>query len=122
MLSSINRLCEQIHHKAAYYDETRDRATFENIGRHVELLYQHMLAISDVDDDILSAAAEIASRYCFSTMLQDEISDNFAGTYHSNVHVHIGRPRFDIARDQLEYLFDLKFRHRPTAWRFASNN
>ena len=110
--SSVDRLCEQIFHEAAYLLQTRDMATFETLGRHAELLYQHLLAVSNVDDDLLSAAAEVASRFRFLAVHQDERSDNFTSTYHSNVssvQEGIVRPRFDISHDQLEYLLDLKF-------------
>ena len=68
--------------------------------------------MSEADDDIVSAVAEIASRFRYAWMLQNENSDRFTSTQHTNVSSirgNIGRPRFEIARDQLEYLLDLKF-------------
>ena len=87
------------------YLDTKDPLVLESIIDHLKLLYRHLLAFQRMDDDLLNSVAFVI--VLLEHMAEDTNRDRV--TSRRLLRGNMGRPRFDIEQDQLEYLLDLCF-------------
>ena len=106
---SMDRLCEVARSEADKYNETRDPVILESLEQHMELLYRHVIAIPDANDsDISSVGAAVVSIRGVRSIVDNSV----ISTERRNVPLSqgaLGRPRYGITQEQLEYLIDLRF-------------
>jgi hypothetical protein len=106
--SSLNTLCRTISRETDLYNDRRDPVVLENLDRHVELLYRHLLVLPEVNNDSLCLLGQLIGT--LRTICENSDSnENDQRRAVSFTATTIGRPRFDIEQDQLEYLLDLRF-------------
>ena len=102
-------LCNLLRQDLSDYQQGRNPAILERLGRHIELFYRHVLASSDTNDDILTslgdAVAHIRTVQANEETLQlvQDMTDSVVATRGR------GRPRVEITQDQLEHLLELNF-------------
>ena len=106
--SSLSSLCRTIRREADMYFEGRDQVILETLDRHMDLLYRHLLVLPEVDDDSLSVLGQLLGTMRSMYQYSDD-SENAQRTTFYRSETRVGRPRFDILQDQLEYLLDLRF-------------
>ena len=106
VLTNLSNLAHTILREKDAYDNTLDPIVLESIIDHLKQLYRHLLVIPQIDDNLLSyVSLTIATMEEKSENVNRETSGRVVPLLSGNV----GRPRFDIAQDQIEYLLDLSF-------------
>lgn len=98
--ASALQLCSVILRETEVYQETRDLGVFESMSRHFELFYSHLLMSPETTESMLTFVGEIIGQ--IRNILND--ADSTGITQDA-----VGRPRFNIAQEQLEYLLELRF-------------
>ena len=104
---SMDRLCEVARSEADNYNETRDPVVLESLEQHMELLYRHVAAIPDANDsDVSSVGAAVVSIRGIRSILDNPVTERRDLPLSQGA---VGRPRYGISQEQLEYLIDLRF-------------
>lgn len=103
--NSCCALAHTIERERNNYQDTKDPVVLESIIDHVKLLYRHLLAFRQIDDNLLNMVALAI------VILEHMAEDTYRNrpTSHRLLRGNMGRPRFDIEQDQIEYLLDLCF-------------
>lgn len=98
--ASALQLCSVIRREIEAYQETRDLGVFETMSRHFELFYCHLLMSPETTENMLTFVGEIIGQ--IRQILDDADTTRVAQDA-------VGRPRFNVAQEQLECLLELRF-------------
>lgn len=110
VLSSLRDVCRSVRREAEAYRDSRDNRLLEPLVHHTELMYRHLLLLPDVADDFLSTLRDAIGHFRNLSEDTDDSARVCVGQNRFSIFQgSVGRPRFDIAQDQLEYLLDLRF-------------
>ena len=109
LLEAIVRVCRRVQQLLMVYEEGRDPDKLDCLVYHVGRLQRMAMALDNCSTQVIEATSRSLTLLEDLNSLSGNSSTSQAATLQTS---HRGRPKFDIAQDQLEYLLSIGF-HCP---------